>query len=109
MLAAGPLGSKVMVTVDGRPPQALDGCWQNSRVSRLPNDPDWPALKQVTVTPALHRPDVWRVQLSGLNPAQDRFTFTLADRKGVQGSGTADAPFTSRDGEVTIATPETGC
>ena len=102
LLAAGPLDGKVTVRIDGKPPQALDGCWQNSRVSRLPTMPDWPGLKQVSVDPSFHRADRWRLRIDHLDPAQDSFAFTLVDATGEQGSGTADARFTSRDGVVTI-------
>jgi hypothetical protein len=103
LLAAGPLDGQVAVTIDGKAPADLDGCWQTERVSRLPNVPDWPALKQVTVNPALHRPDRWTIRLSHFNAAQDKFDFTLSDTMhGAQGSGTADSAFTSGDGQVTI-------
>lgn len=102
LLAAGPLDGRLRVSIDGKPPQAWDGCWQTSRVSRLANVPDWPALKQVTVDPASHHAERWTVRVSGLDSAQDRFAFTLADRAGAQGSGTADTAFTSTDGQVRI-------
>ncbi len=105
LLAAGPLDGKVTASVDGKPPQALDGCWRDSRVSRLPNVPDWPGLTRVGTAASFHRADRWRLRIGGLDPAQDRFSFTLSDATGAEGGGSADASFTSRDGVVTI-TPE---
>ena len=103
LLAAGPLDGKVAVKIDGKAPQDLDGCWQTDRVSRLPNVPDWPALKQVSVKPAFHHPDRWTIRLGHFNAAQDRFDFTLTDTlHGAAGTGTADSTFTSSDGLVTI-------
>ncbi len=103
LLAAGPLDGKVKVTIDGKTPQDLDGCWQTSRVSRLPNVPDWPAIKQVSVAPSVHEADTWTVRVSHLSPAQDKFDFTLTSAKhGADGSGRADEPFTSRSGRVAI-------
>lgn len=103
LLATGPLEDKVQVKIDGKAPQDIDGCWQTERVSRLPNVPDWPALKQVTVNPGLHRRDRWTIRLGHFNAAQDRFDFTLTDTlHGAQGNGMAGSAFTSRDGEVKI-------
>ncbi len=103
LLAAGPLDGKVTVTIDGKAPQDLDGCWQDSRVSRLPNLPDWPALKQVSVAPSYHKADTWTLRLTGLDAAQDKFDFTLTSALGgPDGSGTADAAFASPSGRVTL-------
>jgi hypothetical protein len=103
LLAAGALDGKVTVKIDGKAAEDFDGCWQTERVSRLPNVPDWPALKQVTVDPGLHRADRWTIRLGHFNAAQDKFDFTLSDAlHGADGSGTADSAFTSSDGLVKI-------
>jgi len=103
LVAQGPLNGKVQVKIDGKAPQNTDGCWQNSRVSRLPNLPDWPGLKQVAVTPSYHEADRWTLRLTGFNSAQDRFNFTLTSaKKGPDGKGSADNPFTSPTGIVSI-------
>jgi hypothetical protein len=103
LLAAGALDGKVTVKIDGKAPEDFDGCWQTERVSRLPNVPDWPALKQVTVSPAVHHADRWTIRLGHFNAAQDKFDFALSDAlHGADGSGTADSAFTSSDGLVTI-------
>ena len=103
ILAAGPLEGKVTVTIDGKAPQDLDGCWQDSRVSRLPNISDWPALKQVSVSSAYHKADTWTLRVTGLNAAQDAFDFTLSSASGgPDGSGKAGATFVSPSGRVTI-------
>lgn len=103
LLAAGPLDGKVKVRIDGKTPQDFDGCWQNSRVSHLPNVVDWPALKQVDIDPGFHQADRWTFRVTGLDDAQDKFAFTLADQlHGPDGSGTASVPFTSADNRVRI-------
>lgn len=102
LLADGPLDGRMTVMVDGRPPEAWDGCWQNSRVSPLPNMPDWPALKQVTVDPSVRRVNRWRLRVSGLSPDQTQFAFALTDANGPQGTGRSDALFTSNGGDVRI-------
>jgi hypothetical protein len=103
LLAAGPLDGKVQVTIDGKAPGDLDGCWQDSRVSRLPNAPDWPGLRQVSVSPGYHRADRWTLRLTGFNAAQDQFAFTLSSAsKGPDGNGTATEPFQSQSGRVKI-------
>ncbi len=103
LLAAGPTDGQLDVKIDGEAPEDLDGCWQNERASRLPNVPDWPALKQVTVNPAFHHADRWTIRLGHFNAAQDQFDFTVTDtRSGAEGSGTAGRAFTSGDGRLTI-------
>jgi hypothetical protein len=103
LLAAGPLDGKVQVTIDGKASQDLDGCWQDSRVSRLPNAPEWPGLRQVSVSPAYHRADSWTLRLTGFNAAQDQFAFTLSSASGgADGKGMAAEPFTSTSGRVKI-------
>ncbi len=103
LLSAGPLDGRVVAKIDGKAPEDLDGCWQTGRVSRLPNVPDWPALKQVTVDPAFHRADRWTIRLGHFNAAQNKFDFTLTDAlHGKQGSGDADSAFTSSDGQLKI-------
>ena len=42
------------------------------------------------------------MRVSHLNPAQDRFDFTVTDAHGPVGTGTADHAFTSANGQVTI-------
>lgn len=103
LIAAGPLDGKVTVAVDGRPPRRLDGCWQDGRVSPLPNLPDWPALNRVSVQPGYHHPDRWTLRVERLDDAQAKFAFSLrSDRTGDEGRGEADKPFTARSGHVTI-------
>lgn len=102
LLAAGPLGGKVRITVDGKRSETLDGCWQTSRVSTLPNVPDWPALKQVQVAQSYHQAHQWSIRVTDWNPIQSTFKFTLADAKRSLGHGTSDANFTSSDAKVQI-------
>ncbi len=104
LIAGGPLDGRVQVTVDGKAPRDLDGCWQNSRSSRLPNLPDWPALKQVGVKSSYHRSDRWTLRVHHLDAAQDKFAFSLTSaRRGPEGTGTSDAAFTSTSGLVTLS------
>jgi hypothetical protein len=102
LLADGPLAGHVEATVDGRARAAVDGCWQVSRVSPMPNAPEWPALRQVIVDPALHRPERWTVRLHGLDGPQAHFSFAVSDSRGPIGTGTSDADFTSARGEVRL-------
>jgi hypothetical protein len=103
LLAGGALDGKLVVRIDGHVPDDLDGCWQDDRVSRLPDEPAWPAIKQVVVDPRFHHADRWTVRLSHFNDAQDRFDFTLSDSlHGALGTGTGDSDFVSRNGLVKI-------
>ncbi len=36
LLAAGSLNGRIKVTIDGIPPEKIDGCWQDSRLSPFP-------------------------------------------------------------------------
>lgn len=103
LVAAGPLNGKLRVTVDGKAPQELDGCWLTSRVSRLPNVPDWPALSQVHVDPAYHKADSWTATVTHLDPAQENFDFALTSKLGEpDGAGKASESFTSPSGRISI-------
>jgi hypothetical protein len=103
ILGAGPLDRLISVRVDGRSPQQIDGCWQDSRTTHLPNVPDWPAIKRVTVAPDYHHADTWTLRVTQLNRAQDHFNFTLSSEQGgPDGEGTADKPFKSSSGRVSI-------
>jgi hypothetical protein len=103
LVAAGALNGKLRVTVDGKAPQDLDGCWLTSRVSRLPNVPDWPALSQVRVDPSYHKEDNWTATVTHLDPKQESFDFALTSRlAGPDGAGKASEPFTSPSGRIAI-------
>lgn len=103
LVASGPLNGKVVVTVDGKPPADIDGCWIDSRVSRLPNLPDWPAIKQVSVRADYHREDRWTVRVTGLNPSQDSFDFTVESAlHGKDGGGSSTQSFVSPSERITV-------
>lgn len=104
LIAAGPLNGQVTATVDGKAPRDIDGCWQTSRTSVHPNVTDWPAIRQVTVTPSLHREERWVATVSDLNADQSDFTFQLSGSKtGPDGTGRGSEDFESKSGNVTIA------
>ncbi len=104
LIANGPLDGQVDASVDGRPPQDQDGCWQDSRVDGAVDLPDWPLIRQVNVTPQVHRTDRWTVTITPTTEDPRRFAFDLVSaRRGPEGSGNGDSDFTSRSGEVKIA------
>lgn len=104
LIADTPLDGKVAALVDGKSPQEHDGCWQTSRASTLPNVSDWPAIRQVTIDPALHRSERWTATLTGFDAGQSNFNFRLVGSVGgPDGTGEAQADFTSRSGRVRIA------
>jgi hypothetical protein len=103
LIAAGPLDGKIKFRIDGKAPEELDGCWQTSRVTHLPNVPDWPALKKVDVRQSLHEADVWTVRVRHLDTSQENFDFDIESaRTGADGSGSGRDIFMSRSGNVTI-------
>lgn len=103
LIAAGPLHGKVDIKIDGKDPGELDGCWQTSRVTRLPNVPDWPALKKVNVRPTYHEADVWTLRVRHLDISQEVFDFEIESaRTGADGSGSSKDVFNSLSGNVII-------
>lgn len=103
LIAAGPLDGKVNLTIDGKDPSELDGCWQTSRVTRLPNVPDWPALKKVDVRLSYHEADVWTLRVRNLDISQENFDFDVdSARTGAEGSGSGKDVFKSLSGNVTL-------
>ncbi len=103
LIAAGPLDGKVSLKIDGKDPGELDGCWQTSRVTRLPNVPEWPALKKIDVRQTYHEADVWTLRVRHLDTPQESFDFDLESaRTGAEGSGSGSEVFKSLSGNVTI-------
>ena len=104
IIASGPLTGRVRALIDGKPPETFDGCWQTSRTSVLPGVPDWPALRQVTIDPAFHRPERWTATITQLSPKQDDFTFRIIGAgTGPDGEGHARQDFVSPSGRIRIA------
>ena len=104
ILASGPLDGRVAATIDGKAPAAIDGCWQTSRTTSLPGVPSWPAIRQVTVDPAFHRPERWTATVTALNADQTDWRFALSGlRTGPDGAGTGKADFASPSGRIRIA------
>lgn len=103
LIAEGPLDGKVNLKIDGKDPGELDGCWQTSRVTRLPNVPDWPALKKIDVRSSYHEADVWTLRVRHLDTSQENFEFDLESaRKGAEGGGSGKDVFKSFSGNVSI-------
>jgi hypothetical protein len=104
LIADGPLDGKVMATMDGRAPAAIDGCWQDSRTTSLPWVPDWPAIRRVKTAPGFHAPERWTAVITMVDKAKSQFRFTLSGaRTGADGAGQGDEDFTSASGRVRIA------
>jgi hypothetical protein len=103
LIAAGPLDGKVILKIDGKDPGEIDGCWQNSRVTRLTNVPDWPALTKVDVRQSYREADVWTLRVRNLDISQKNFDFDVESaRTGAEGSGSGKDVFKSLSGNVAI-------
>ncbi|MGV8918826.1 MAG: SGNH/GDSL hydrolase family protein [Pseudomonas sp.] len=103
LISAGPLDGKVNIKIDGKDPGEVDGCWQISRVTRLTNVPDWPALTNVGVRLSYREADVWTVRVRNLDISQENFDFDIESaRTGKEGSGSSKDVFKSLSGNVTI-------
>ncbi|PZU11787.1 SGNH/GDSL hydrolase family protein [Sphingomonas sp.] len=104
IIASGPLDGKVTATIDGKRPQDLDGCWQTSRTTALPEVRPWPALRQVTIDPADHQADRFTLTLTHFDPSQAHFRFALTSAaRGPDGAGSSDSDFVSPSGRVRIS------
>jgi hypothetical protein len=104
IIGSGPLDGRVTAQIDGLEPNAIDGCWQTSRATSLDNMPDWPAVRQITVSPGFNQPEIWTATVAHLNADQSDFDFTIVGSKtGPDGQGRANSDFTSLSRRVRIA------
>jgi hypothetical protein len=104
IIGSGPLDGHVTARIDGLEPNAIDGCWQTSRTTSLVNVPDWPAIRQVTISSGFNQAEAWTATVTHLNADQSDFDFTLIGSKtGADGQGRASSDFTSPSGRVHIA------
>jgi hypothetical protein len=103
VLARGPLDGRITASIDGRATTDVDGCWLVSRTSRLPNVPDWPAIRRVAVDSNVNRSEIWTLRVTDLSADQDDFRFTLtSDKGGPDGEGRGSVDFVSPSGRVRI-------
>jgi hypothetical protein len=107
ILAERPLNSHVTAWIDGTDTSAIHGCWQTSRTSNLANVPDWPAIKQVTVSAEFNQHEVWTAAIGNFNEDQTDFDFTIsAGRTGPDGQGRGAKDFVSPSGRIRIASAD---
>jgi hypothetical protein len=103
VLARGPLNGKITASIDGRVAADVEGCWLVSRATRLPNVPDWPAIRRVTVDPNIKRSETWTLRVMELSGDQSDFRFTLtSDKGGPDGEGRGSVDFVSPSSRVRI-------
>jgi hypothetical protein len=104
IIGSGPLDGRVTARIDGLEPNAIDGCWQTSRTTSIENVPDWPAIRQVTISSGFNQAETWTATVTHLNSDQSDFDFTIVGSKtGPDGQGRANSDFTSPSGRVRIA------
>ena len=103
IVARGPLDGRINASIDGRSATDVDGCWLVSRTTRLPNVPDWPAIRRVAIDPNPKRSEIWTLHVTELNSDQSDFRFTLtSDKGGPDGEGRGSVDFVSLSGRVRI-------
>jgi hypothetical protein len=101
IIGGGELDGRVIAKIDGLAPDAIQGCWQTSRTTRLANVPDWPAIRRVTVLS--DQAETWAATVTHFNADQSDFDFSLVGSKtGPDGQGRASSDFTSASGRVHI-------
>jgi hypothetical protein len=90
------------VTIDGRYPKDIDGCYQVTRSSRLVSVPDWPAVRRITLLHD-HAAEDWTATIPAITPDQKSFDFTVrSSASGDEGSGNSSKKFISKSGQLSI-------
>src|SRR5258708_8542343 len=103
ILAHGPLDGKVTAIIDRRSAADLEGCWLISRTTRLPNLPDCPTIRRVTVDPKIKRTETWNLPVMERSDTHRDYRFTLtSDKGGPDGEGRGSVDFVSLSGRVRI-------
>ena len=90
------------ITVDGRSPKDMDGCYLATRASSIGTVPDWPAVRRIVLTHD-HIAEDWTAIMTQISPDQKSFAFTVeASKTGNEGSGDSSRDFVSRSGILGI-------
>lgn len=90
------------ITVDGRSPKDMDGCYLATRASSIGTVPDWPAVRRIVLTHD-HIAEDWTAIMTQISPDQKSFAFTVETSKtGNEGSGDSSHDFVSRSGILSI-------
>jgi hypothetical protein len=90
------------ITVDGRSPKDMDGCYLATRASSIGTVPDWPAVRRIVLTHD-HIAEDWTAIMTQISPNQKSFAFTVeASKAGNEGSGDSSHDFVSRSGILGI-------
>jgi hypothetical protein len=90
------------ITVDGRSPKDMDGCYLATRASSIGTVPDWPAVRRIVLTHD-HIAEDWTVIMTQISPDQRSFAFTVeASKAGSEGFGDSSHDFVSRSGKLGI-------
>jgi len=90
------------VTIDGRSPRDIDGCYQVTRTSPLESVPDWPTIRRINLHHD-HTAEDWTATISNISPDQRLFDFTVtASISGEEGNGDSSSEFLSKSGQLSI-------
>jgi hypothetical protein len=103
IITSHPLHHGLASTVDGVPSDRLPGCWVATRVSSVPWIPEWPALRQVTISDQRLEADEWTVEINQINRDLTDFRFRLYSKAhGFDGEGNGRDDFISKSGAIRI-------
>lgn len=103
IISSRPLSQSLEVTIDGIPSKSQPGCWIPTRVSSVPWIPEWPALRQITLSNHRLEPDEWTIKLDQFNDNLTDFRFRLYSKlHGFDGEGRGQNDFVSNSGSVKI-------
>ena len=82
------------ITVDGRAPKDMDGCYLATRASSIGTVPDWPAVRRIVLTHD-HIAEDWTAIMTQISPDQKSFAFTVEASRRPETKDPGIPPMTS--------------
>jgi hypothetical protein len=100
LISDSPLDRWPVISVDGKSPRDLDGCYQVSRASAIDTVPSWPALRRITLHHD-HLTEQWTATLTNFSSDQKDFDFSIQGSiSGFEGTGRGSQSFISKSGRL---------
>jgi hypothetical protein len=103
MLTSKPIAAWPSVSIDGRSPEQVDGCYFVTRASPTQTVPTWPAVRRVSLASEPTSED-WTATINNMTPDQKTFDFSVRGSvTGDDGGGSSAHDFVSKSGKLSIA------
>jgi hypothetical protein len=102
MLSSRPIAAWPSITIDGKAPSEIDGCFQVTRSSPLESVPDWPSLRRITLLHD-HVAEDWTATITSISKDQKLARFSVQSSiEGYQGTGDSSQTFVAKSGALSI-------